>query len=123
MSKQNIISSVIPSSPPLLKLCLLDMLNFSLHNFEILQTLYAESVPEDALPGKLIMQVSATDADIRSNAEITYTLHGTGAEKFRLTPDTGNIILYTLCKILFTSFYKMFCICIKTYMSVVKTFH
>lgn len=36
------------------------------------------------------MQVSATDADIRSNAEITYTLHGPGAEKFRLTPDTGN---------------------------------
>lgn len=36
------------------------------------------------------MQVSATDADIRSNAEITYTLHGTGAEKFGLTPDTGN---------------------------------
>uniref|UniRef100_A0A8C3V4R9 FAT atypical cadherin 1 n=1 Tax=Catharus ustulatus TaxID=91951 RepID=A0A8C3V4R9_CATUS len=55
------------------------------------KTLYADSVPEDALPGKLIMQVSATDADIRSNAEITYTLHGTGAEKFRLTPDTGEL--------------------------------
>ncbi|KAJ7405115.1 Protocadherin Fat 3 [Willisornis vidua] len=55
------------------------------------KTLYADSIPEDALPGKLIMQVSATDADIRSNAEITYTLHGTGAEKFRLTPDTGEL--------------------------------
>lgn len=37
------------------------------------------------------MQVSATDADIRSNAEITYILHGAGAEDFRLTPDTGSI--------------------------------
>uniref|UniRef100_A0A8C6IZL5 Uncharacterized protein n=1 Tax=Melopsittacus undulatus TaxID=13146 RepID=A0A8C6IZL5_MELUD len=55
------------------------------------KALYTDSVPEDALPGKLIMQVSATDADIRSNAEITYTLHGTGAEKFRLTPDTGEL--------------------------------
>lgn len=47
-------------------------------------------IPEDAFPGKLIMQVSATDADIRSNAEITYTLSGPGAEKFNLNPDTGN---------------------------------
>lgn len=36
------------------------------------------------------MQISATDADIRSNAEITYTLSGPGAEKFKLNPDTGN---------------------------------
>jgi protocadherin Fat 1/2/3 len=36
------------------------------------------------------MQVSATDADIRSNAEITYTLFGSGAEKFKLNPDTGK---------------------------------
>lgn len=61
-----------------------------------MQDLYTDSVPEDALPGKLIMQVSATDADIRSNAEVTYTLHGTGAEKFRLTPDTGNNALYAI---------------------------
>lgn len=37
------------------------------------------------------MQVSATDADIRSNAEITYTLFGPGAEKFKLNPDTGEL--------------------------------
>ncbi|XP_006128510.2 protocadherin Fat 1 isoform X2 [Pelodiscus sinensis] len=55
------------------------------------KTLYTDTVPEDAPPGKLIMQVSATDADIRSNAEITYTLHGTGAEKFKLNPDTGEM--------------------------------
>lgn len=55
-----------------------------------LQTLYSDTIPEDVLPGKLIMQISATDADIRSNAEITYTLLGSGAEKFKLNPDTGN---------------------------------
>uniref|UniRef100_A0A8C0I6M1 FAT atypical cadherin 1 n=1 Tax=Balaenoptera musculus TaxID=9771 RepID=A0A8C0I6M1_BALMU len=55
------------------------------------KTLYSDTIPEDAFPGKLIMQVSATDADIRSNAEITYTLFGPGAEKFKLNPDTGEL--------------------------------
>uniref|UniRef100_A0A8C0XD75 Protocadherin Fat 1 n=1 Tax=Castor canadensis TaxID=51338 RepID=A0A8C0XD75_CASCN len=49
------------------------------------------TIPEDTLPGKLIMQVSATDADIRSNAEITYTLFGSGSEKFTLNPSTGEL--------------------------------
>ncbi|KAL4679485.1 hypothetical protein H8959_009135 [Pygathrix nigripes] len=55
------------------------------------KTLYSDTIPEDVLPGKLIMQISATDADIRSNAEITYTLLGSGAEKFKLNPDTGEL--------------------------------
>ncbi|XP_060102406.1 protocadherin Fat 1 isoform X1 [Heteronotia binoei] len=55
------------------------------------KTLYMEAVSEDSPPGKLIMQVSATDADIRSNAEITYLLYGAGAEDFRLSPDTGEL--------------------------------
>ncbi|XP_049721123.1 protocadherin Fat 1 isoform X2 [Elephas maximus indicus] len=55
------------------------------------KTVYSDTIPEDALPGKLVMQVSATDADIRSNAEITYTLFGLGAEKFTLNPDTGEL--------------------------------
>ncbi|KAF6084027.1 FAT atypical cadherin 1 [Phyllostomus discolor] len=55
------------------------------------KTFYADTIPEDAFPGKLIMQVSAMDADIRSNAEITYTLFGPGAEKFKLNPDTGEL--------------------------------
>ncbi|XP_063314156.1 protocadherin Fat 1 isoform X2 [Pelobates fuscus] len=52
---------------------------------------YAETIAEDALPGKVILQVSATDADIRSNAEITYTLHGLGSEKFHLHPLIGEL--------------------------------
>uniref|UniRef100_A0A671LFV9 FAT atypical cadherin 1b n=1 Tax=Sinocyclocheilus anshuiensis TaxID=1608454 RepID=A0A671LFV9_9TELE len=37
---------------------------------------YTQTVPEDALVGRQILQVSATDADIQSNAEITYQLSG-----------------------------------------------
>ncbi|XP_015744320.1 protocadherin Fat 1 isoform X1 [Python bivittatus] len=55
------------------------------------KALYTETVPEDSPPGKFIMQVMATDADIRSNAEITYTLYGAGTEDFRLSPDTGEL--------------------------------
>uniref|UniRef100_A0A8C5P6Y2 FAT atypical cadherin 1 n=1 Tax=Leptobrachium leishanense TaxID=445787 RepID=A0A8C5P6Y2_9ANUR len=55
------------------------------------KNLYAETISEDSLPGKVILQVSATDADIRSNAEITYTLHGLGSEKFHLHPYTGEL--------------------------------
>ncbi|XP_043826311.1 protocadherin Fat 1 isoform X3 [Dromiciops gliroides] len=52
---------------------------------------YSDTIPEDIVPGKLILQVSAVDADIRSNAEITYTLSGPGAEKFKLNADTGEL--------------------------------
>ncbi|XP_069056290.1 protocadherin Fat 1 isoform X2 [Pleurodeles waltl] len=55
------------------------------------KTLYTETIPEDILGGKVVLQVSASDADIRSNAEITYTLHGEGSEKFSLNPTTGEL--------------------------------
>ncbi|XP_069049414.1 protocadherin Fat 1 isoform X3 [Lepisosteus oculatus] len=55
------------------------------------KTLYTETVPEDAPSGKLILQVSATDADIRSNAVISYKLFGTGSEKFSIDVDTGEL--------------------------------
>ncbi|XP_075052740.1 protocadherin Fat 1 isoform X1 [Mixophyes fleayi] len=53
---------------------------------------YSETISEDAFSGKLILQVSASDADIRSNAEIIYTLHGRGSEKFHLNPFTGELM-------------------------------
>ncbi|KAJ8416521.1 hypothetical protein AAFF_G00358090 [Aldrovandia affinis] len=55
------------------------------------KVLYAETVPEDAPAGKLILQVSATDADIRSNAEISYKLIGAGSDQFSIDPDTGEL--------------------------------
>lgn len=53
------------------------------------QSLYSESVPEDSPAGRLILQVSATDADIRSNAQISYELQGVGSELFVIDSDTG----------------------------------
>ncbi|KAM9329220.1 protocadherin Fat 1 [Gastrophryne carolinensis] len=52
---------------------------------------YSETISEDAPTGKPILQVSASDADILSNAEIIYTLHGPGSEKFHLSPFTGEL--------------------------------
>jgi len=51
-----------------------------------------ESVPEDSPAGRLILQVSATDADIRSNAQITYELLGSGSEHFSIDSETGMLL-------------------------------
>ncbi len=53
--------------------------------------MYTQTVPEDALVGRQILQVSATDADIQSNAEITYQLSGSGAESFAIDAKTGKM--------------------------------
>lgn len=50
-----------------------------------------ENVPEDSPAGRLILQVSATDADIRSNAQISYELLGAGSEHFSIDSETGTI--------------------------------
>ncbi|XP_033985117.1 protocadherin Fat 1a isoform X1 [Trematomus bernacchii] len=55
------------------------------------KSLYSESVREDSPAGRLILQVSATDADIRSNAQISYDLQGVGSELFNIDSDTGEL--------------------------------
>ncbi|XP_056328618.1 protocadherin Fat 1 [Danio aesculapii] len=55
------------------------------------KVVYAQAVPEDVLIGKHILQVSAADADIQSNAEITYQLSGSGAESFTIDSETGAV--------------------------------
>ncbi|XP_014882846.1 protocadherin Fat 1a isoform X1 [Poecilia latipinna] len=55
------------------------------------KSVYSERVPEDSPAGRLILQVSATDADIRSNAQISYELQGAGAEYFIIDSDTGEL--------------------------------
>ncbi|KTF84285.1 hypothetical protein cypCar_00030247, partial [Cyprinus carpio] len=52
------------------------------------KSFYMESVPEDSPAGRLILQVSATDADIRSNAQISYELLGAGSEHFSIDSET-----------------------------------
>jgi len=54
------------------------------------QIFYTGRVSEDAVPGLFILKISATDPDVGSNAQITYSLHGPGAEEFRLGPHTGE---------------------------------
>lgn len=53
--------------------------------------MYTQTIPEDALVGRQILQVTATDADIQSNAEITYQLSGSGAESFTIDAKTGEM--------------------------------
>ncbi|XP_015197069.2 protocadherin Fat 3 isoform X3 [Lepisosteus oculatus] len=55
------------------------------------QVLYTRSFPEDIPPNKVVLKIGATDADIGSNAEIRYSLHGTGAEDFFLDAETGEL--------------------------------
>uniref|UniRef100_A0A663MK89 FAT atypical cadherin 2 n=1 Tax=Athene cunicularia TaxID=194338 RepID=A0A663MK89_ATHCN len=55
------------------------------------QIFYTGRVSEDALPGLFILKISASDPDVGSNAQITYSLHGPGAEEFRLGPHTGEL--------------------------------
>ncbi|XP_051939688.1 protocadherin Fat 1a isoform X2 [Hippocampus zosterae] len=55
------------------------------------KSLYSESVPENSPASRLILQVSATDADIRSNAQISYELNGPGSELFFIDSETGEL--------------------------------
>ncbi|XP_043925348.1 protocadherin Fat 2 [Protopterus annectens] len=55
------------------------------------QMVYTGTVSEDASPGLPILTVVARDPDHGINAQITYTLHGTGANEFRLDPVTGEL--------------------------------
>ena len=54
------------------------------------QDSYAASVPEDILPGSMILTVTATDADSSSNAAVTYSLAG-GSTDFEVDPTNGSI--------------------------------
>ena len=58
------------------------------------QTPYQGKVSEDAPQGFSVLKVSARDADVGSNGQITYSLHGPGAEEFRLDPHTGRNGIY-----------------------------
>ncbi|KAG8509268.1 Protocadherin Fat 2 [Galemys pyrenaicus] len=55
------------------------------------QPLYSGSVREDAPPGHPILKVSASDADADANAQITFSLHGPGADAFQMDARTGEL--------------------------------
>nr|XP_014352631.1 PREDICTED: protocadherin Fat 3 [Latimeria chalumnae] len=55
------------------------------------QVTYTKTVPEDTPSNKVIVKVTAKDADVGSNAEIRYSLHGSGADRFFLDPESGEL--------------------------------
>ncbi|XP_025148164.2 protocadherin Fat 2 [Bubalus bubalis] len=59
------------------------------------QLLYTGKVSEDVPPEHFILKVSATDLDSDTNAQITYSLHGPGADEFKLDPHTGELTTLT----------------------------
>ncbi|XP_029421607.1 protocadherin Fat 3 isoform X4 [Nannospalax galili] len=55
------------------------------------QVVYSASFPEDIPSNKIILKVSAKDADIGSNGEIRYSLYGSGNSEFFLDPESGEL--------------------------------
>lgn len=60
------------------------------------QVAYSASLPEDIPSNKIILKVSAKDADIGSNGDIRYSLYGSGNNEFFLDPESGKV-KFILC--------------------------
>nr|XP_057914890.1 protocadherin Fat 2 [Doryrhamphus excisus] len=58
------------------------------------QLIYTETLMENSPPAMFVLRVSASDADSAANGQISFSLHGPDADKFRLDPRTGE--LFTL---------------------------
>ncbi|XP_059502533.1 protocadherin Fat 3a isoform X2 [Stegostoma tigrinum] len=55
------------------------------------QVTYTETILEDITPNEVILRIGARDIDVGFNAEIRYSLHGTGSENFFLEPEYGEL--------------------------------
>ncbi|KAG7208603.1 hypothetical protein KM043_014812 [Ampulex compressa] len=69
----------------------IQLLDANDHSPEFSQSVYRLSVPEDALPGTRFGDVFAKDYDSGSYGELTYTLRGFGADKFKTDSQEGGI--------------------------------
>ncbi|KAM9850314.1 protocadherin Fat 2 [Aulostomus maculatus] len=58
------------------------------------QLVYTEVVMENSPSSMFVLKVSASDADVGANGQISYTLHGPDTDKFHLDHRTGE--LFTL---------------------------
>lgn len=63
------------------------------HSPEFSQSVYKLSVSEDAESGTRFGDVYAKDYDSGTFGELTYTLRGFGADKFRTDPRTGGVFV------------------------------
>ena len=57
----------------------------------LFQLLYTEVVMENSPSSMFILKISASDPDIGTNGQVSYTLHGPNADKFHLDHKTGNM--------------------------------
>ncbi|XP_058253540.1 protocadherin Fat 2 [Hemibagrus wyckioides] len=55
------------------------------------QLLYTEAVMENSPSELFILKISASDPDIGTNGQISFTLHGPNADKFHLHPISGEM--------------------------------
>ncbi|XP_068122905.1 protocadherin Fat 3 isoform X5 [Hyperolius riggenbachi] len=55
------------------------------------QVVNMASFQEDIPPNKMLLKISAKDADMGTNAEIRYSLHGPGADNFYLDAESGEL--------------------------------
>ncbi|XP_026859393.2 protocadherin Fat 2 [Electrophorus electricus] len=55
------------------------------------QLLYTEAVMENSPSGLFILKVSASDPDIGTNGQVSFTLHGPNADKFHLDSKSGEL--------------------------------
>lgn len=53
------------------------------------QLVYTEAVMENSPSGMFVLKVSASDPDLGSNGQISFTLHGHNADEFHLDQRTG----------------------------------
>ena len=52
---------------------------------------------ENSPSGRFILKVSASDPDIGTNGQISFTLHGHNADKFHLNQRTGKKPIHNVC--------------------------
>lgn len=54
--------------------------------------MYKEVVMENSPSSVFVLKVSASDPDVGTNGQISYTLHGPDADKFHLEHRTGMMV-------------------------------
>uniref|UniRef100_A0A8D2JJ96 FAT atypical cadherin 2 n=1 Tax=Varanus komodoensis TaxID=61221 RepID=A0A8D2JJ96_VARKO len=72
----------------------ISVLDVNDNNPECKQMPYKAKVSEDAPQGFSILKVSAIDVDVGSNGQIIYSLHGSGAQEFKLDPYSGELTTF-----------------------------
>lgn len=60
---------------------------------EFIASNFSASVREDQVVGTSVIRITGTDRDSGNNALLTYSLRGTGIEKFNVDPTTGLVTL------------------------------